>query len=72
MSEDPFGAIGQAMDLMVDQIEDARALALRLKDILRQFPSTLESLDPDLAWENLPDWFTGDDQGVKLWRQSDD
>lgn len=69
---DPFGAIGEAMDLMVEQIEDARALALHLKSILRQLPSTLESLDPELAWENLPDWFTGDEQGVTLWRKLDE
>lgn len=54
-----------------EEIEDARDLALCLKSILRQLPSTLESLDPELAWENLPDWFTGNDQGVEFWRGPD-
>lgn len=72
MTEDSFGAIGKAMEFLAGQVEDARALALRLKEILRQLPTTLEGLDPELTHESLPDWFTGDDQGVLWWQEPED
>lgn len=72
MSEDPYDVISDALETLAYQVEDARALALYLKGILHQLPTTLEGLDPNLAWENLPDWFTGEDQGVLWWEDPDD
>lgn len=47
-------------------LEDARALAVLCRDVLKELPADLSDM-LGVEWEDLPDWFTGDDQGRATW-----
>lgn len=49
-----------------DLVEDARDVALACKNILNQMPVFVaDFFEGD--WENMPDWFTGEDNGNDVW-----
>ncbi len=48
-------------------LADARAVAGLCRDILAESPEGLEALFGQ-AWAELPDWFTGRNNGRALWR----
>lgn len=51
--------------------DDARAVALMLKDLLGSATGGLDEVISEEVWDQLPDWFTGDDNGRGLWGGGD-
>lgn len=52
-------------------LRDAREIALFCLGIFRQFPTGVDEMLGDGAWAQLPDWFTGEDNGRQLWNGGD-
>lgn len=51
--------------------DDARAVALMLKKILNSMPVFLDEIIGEDVWDELPDWFTDEDNGRSFWGGGD-
>lgn len=67
---DTAGLIG-VYEAVSDERDDARAVALMMKDLLSSVTGGLDEVISEELWDELPDWFTGDDNGRDIWGGGD-
>ncbi|ACU71816.1 hypothetical protein Caci_2907 [Catenulispora acidiphila DSM 44928] len=60
-----------AFEAVSAERDDARAVALMLKKILASMPTFLDEIVGEEVWDELPDWFTDEDNGRSFWGGGD-